>query len=124
MTLQPRDRRALAWLAVSAILSAIVYFWPSGSAAPAVVSSPDSVAAAERRLARLRDIAAAVPQKEAVLKTVSAELAKREAGLIQADTGPQARDHLLEVLRRLCASEGIEVRATELGAIAPLTDAY
>jgi hypothetical protein len=78
----------------------------------------------EKRLARLRDTAALVPQKEQILKTVSAELAKREAGLIQADTAPQARAHLLEVLRRLCAGESIEVRSAELGSIAALGDAY
>jgi hypothetical protein len=84
----------------------------------------DSVNSEEKRLARLRDIAALAPQKEQVLKSVSAELAKREAALIQADTAPQARAHLLEVLRRLCADEAIEVRSTELGAIGPLGDAY
>ncbi len=124
MTLQARDRRALAGLGVALALSAIAYFWPSGSSAPAVAGSPDSVSAAERRLARLRDLAAQIPQKETVLKNVSAELARREAGLIQADTGPQARAHLLEVLRRLCGAESVEVRATELGAIAPLGSAY
>ncbi|MBV8845408.1 MAG: hypothetical protein JO307_21575 [Bryobacterales bacterium] len=123
MTLQPRDRRALATLGVSALLSAIVYFWPAGASAPKVVASVDSINIEEKRLARLRDAAALIPQKEQVLKTVTAELAKREAGLIQADTAPQARAHVLEVLRRLCDGEGIQVRSTELGSIAPL-DAY
>src|SRR5215471_6749349 len=91
MTLQSRDRRALAILGVAAVLSAVVYFWPAGSAAPKVVASADSVSVEEKRLARLRDLAALTPQKEQILKTVSAELAKREAGLIQADTAPQAR---------------------------------
>ena len=124
MTLTPRDRRALAMLTVSAILSAVVYFWPSSSSVPRVVPSADSITTAQQRLARLREIAAMVPQKEEILKTVAAELARREAGLIQADTGPQARAHLLEVLRRLCASEAIEVKTAELGAIVPLGDAY
>ena len=106
------------------VLSAVFYFWPSGTAAPAVVSSPDSVSNAEKRLTRLRDLAALVPQKEAVFKNVSAELTKREGGLIQADTGQQARAHLLEILRRLCGAESIEVRSTELGGIAPFGDAY
>jgi len=123
MTLQPRDRRALALLGAASVISVIVFVWPSGST-PKVVSSVDSVNSEEKRLARLRDIAALAPQKEQVLKSVSAELAKREAGLIQADTAPQARAHLLEVLRRLCADEAIEVRSTELGAIGLLGDAY
>ncbi|HEY7333656.1 MAG TPA: type II secretion system protein GspM [Bryobacteraceae bacterium] len=124
MTLQARDRRALSFLGVSVVLSAIVYFWPAGAAAPKVVSSVDSVSSAEKRLTRLRDVAALVPQKEEALKSVSAELAKREAGLIQAGTAPEARAHLLEVLRRLCGAESIEVKSAELGAIGPLGDSY
>ena len=124
MTMQARDRRALSLLGAAVVLSAIVYLWPAGGAAPNIVASVDSVSAEEKRLTRLRDLAALTPQKEQILKTVSAELAKREAGLIQADTAPQARAHLLELLRRLCADEGIEVRSAELGSIGPLGDAY
>ena len=105
-------------------MSSVVYFWPSRSAAPKVVSSADSVSSDEKRLTRLREIAALAPQKEEALRAVTAELAKREAGLIQADTAAQARAHLLEVVRKLCAVEAIEVRSTELGSIGPLGDAY
>src|SRR6516164_4633819 len=124
MTLQPRDRRALGLLGAAVVVSAGVYFWPAANTAPKVVASAGSVSGEEKRLARLRDLAALTPQKEQILKTVSAELAKREAGLIQADTAPQARAHLLEVLRRLCAGESIEVRSADLGNIGPLGDAY
>ena len=125
MTLQTRDRRALALLGAALFVGAIVYFWPAESAAPkGVAATVDSVSSEQRRLARLRDIASLAPQKELALKAVSAELAKREAGLIQADTAPQARAHLLEVLRRLCNDEAIEVRSAELGNIGPLGDAY
>jgi hypothetical protein len=124
MTLQPRDRRALGLLGAAVVVSAGVYFWPAANTAPKVVASADSVSVEEKRLARLRDLAALTPQKEQILKTVSAELAKREAGLIQADTAPQARAHLLEVLRKLCADEGIEVRSAELGSIGPLGESY
>lgn len=124
MTLQPRDRRALAILGAAFVVVAVAYFWPSRSAAPKVVSSVDTVNSEQKRLTRLREVAALAPQKQEALKTITAELAKREAGLIQADTAPQARAHLLEVLRKLCADEGIEVRSTELGSIGPLGDAY
>jgi type II secretory pathway component PulM len=123
MSLSPRDRRALALLGTAIVGYAIVYFWPSGAAAP-IVSPADSIASSETRLARLRDAAALVPQKEQVLKAVSAELAKRETGIISAGTAAEARAHLLELVRRLCANESIEVRAAELGAIGPLGDSY
>ena len=123
MSLQPRDRRALALLGSAIVGYAIVYFWPSGTTVR-VVSPADSIASAESRLARLRDVAALVPQKEQALKAVSAELAKRETGIISAGTAAEARAHLLELVRRLCANESIEVRAAELGAIGPLGDSY
>jgi hypothetical protein len=123
MSLQTRDRRALALLVTFIVGYAIVYLWPSGAVAP-IVSPTDSIASTETRLARLRDSAALVPQKEQALKAVSAELAKRETGIISAGTAAEARAHLLELVRRLCANESIEVRAAELGAIGPLGDSY
>jgi hypothetical protein len=123
MSLQTRDRRALALLVTAIVAYAIAYFWPSGAAAP-IVSPADSIASTETRLARLRDAAALVPQKEQALKAVSAELAKRETGIISAGTAAEARAHLLELVRRLCTNESIEVRAVEVGAIGPLGDSY
>jgi hypothetical protein len=125
MTVTPRERRALAWMGVSVALSGIAYFWPSSSGGTtAVVAPTDSIALAEKRLARLRDTAATVPQKEEILKGVSADLAKREKGLIPGETAAQAQAALLQILRRLCAAQQIEVKATDLVGIAPLGDAY
>jgi hypothetical protein len=125
MNITPRERRTLAWGAVSLALSGIAYFWQgSGGGAAAVVAPTDSIALAEKRLARLRDTAATVPQKEDILKAVAADLAKREAGLIPGETAAQAQAQLLQILRRLCATQQIEIKATELGSIAALGDAY
>ncbi len=81
---------------------------------------------AEKRLAKVRDVAATVPQKEAALKAVQAELAKREAGLIQAPTAAQARAQLLQILERLCAAETPPIRIVnnQLGGISPLGSDY
>lgn len=125
MEITPRERRFLSWMGVSLLLSAIWYFWAgSGNGSTTVVAPADSAALAEKRLARLRDIAATVPQKEAMLKSASAELAKREAGLIQADTAAQAEAQLLQILNRLCASQQIPIKSQDLLGIAPLGDAY
>lgn len=125
MTITPRERRMLSWTAVSVVLSAIGYFWSaSGTAGTVVVAPTDSSALAEKRLARLRDIAATVPQKEDILKSVSAQLAQRESGLIQADTAALAQAALLQILTRLCASQQISIKSQDLPAIAPLGDAY
>src|ERR1700679_3746039 len=125
MTVTPRERRFLAWTGVSLALSGVWYFWQGSAAAPAPVVAPtDSTALAEKRLARLRDTAATVPQKEEILKGVLADLAKRETGLIPGDTAAQAQAQLLTILRRLCAAQQIDIKSTELVGIAPLGDAY
>ncbi len=126
MSVSPRERRFLAWLGVSVALSGIAYFWQSSGSggASAVVAPTDSIALAEKRLARLRDTAATVPQKEDILKSVAADLAKREAGLIPGETAAQAQAQLQTILRRLCASQQIEIKSTNLPGIVPFGDAY
>ena len=125
MTVQPRDRRALAWLGVSAILSLGVYYWPE-STSSVVGPASDSVAQTETRLAKLREDAASVPAKQEVLKKVEAERAQREKGILRADTAAQAQAQLLQIVRKLAYSEEppIEIRATELNGIRPLGDDY
>ena len=53
-----------------------------------------------------------------------ADLETREKGLIRADTAQQAQAQVITILRGLGAAEGLEIRATELGAIAPFGDDY
>lgn len=127
MNLRPRDRRALTWLAVSALLGLIVYFWPTGAGTVVVVApTGDPLTLAETRLARLRESAAAVPAKETVLKKVSADLAVREKGIIQAETAAQAQAQLIQIVRRLGAAEipAIDIRSTELNPIHPFGGSY
>ncbi len=129
MTLQPRNRRALAWLGVSVLLSLIAYLWMSlgpDSSAATVPAASDSVATQEQRLARLRDIAATAPGKEEILKKVSADLAVREKGLIRADSIPQAQAQLVTILRKVAESQSppVDIRAQELGANEVLEDSY
>jgi hypothetical protein len=127
MTLQPRDRKALGFLGVGVVIWAAAYFFMSGSSSsPVVAPTASNVSATEKRLARMKDIAATVPQKEEALKKASAALAEREKGLIQAATPAQAQAQIVQILRRLAMAETppIDIRATELGGITPLGDAY
>ena len=83
-------------------------------------------AAAEKRLIRLREVAATVPAKEAILKKMQADLNEREKGLIRADTAAQAQAQIVQILRKLASAEAppIDIRGMELGGIAPLGDSY
>jgi hypothetical protein len=126
VTLQSRDRRALSMLAVSAILTLGWWISSSDEKAVEVVSSSDSVPMAEKRLAKLRQTAAAVPGREEVLKKVTEELASREKGLIQADTAQQAQAQLMQILTQIGKAQQppINMRSSEIGQVKSLSDDY
>lgn len=126
MTLSRRDRRALALLGVAVTLTLAVYFGLPAEAPAPVAATAGDIPTAERRLERLRTLAASVPGKEQVLKAVSAELEAREKGIVRAETGAQAQAHVLEVIRRAAKAlpAPIEIRAVELGPIRPVTEDY
>ena len=123
MTLSPRDRRALLMLGCAIVVMAIVYFAvPSGTTVTASTGSIDTVALAQQRVARLRQLAAVTPARTAVMKQVSADLADRERGLIQADTAAQAQAAVLEVARRVGKSNQLDVRGGDFPAFKPFGD--
>jgi hypothetical protein len=127
MTLQNRDRRALALLAVAGLVWALAYlFWPAGATPSIVAQAGDPVTLLETRLAKLRETASTVPAKQDILKQVSADLAVSEKGMIAAETAPQAQAQLLQIVRRLGAAETppVDIRGTELNVIRPLGEAY
>jgi hypothetical protein len=124
MTLQKRDKRALVILGAAAVALIVWNYFLTRESATPVVSAAGTVPTAEKRLARLRQTAALLPAREETLKAVRDQLALREKGLIQADTGPQAQAQLLQILRRLTAAQSIEVRTVEMGQVRPLGDDY
>ena len=127
MTLSPGFRRALAWTVVSGVISLIWTYWESSTPATVVVASTDSVALAEKKLAKLREAAATIPQKQAVLKQTANDLAVREKGIINADTAQQAQAQIVQVLRKLGHDENppVEIRTQEYGSeIRKLGDLY
>ena len=99
-----RDRRALAWLGSSLVVTALVYLWPTGTG-DVVKPTQSSVPAAERRLERLREMAATVPGKQKLVDGIVAQLKAREKGLIEADTPAQAQAQLSQILRKLMRAQ-------------------
>ena len=91
-----------------------------------VAAAPtESIPAAEKRLDLVRQKAATVPGREIVLKQVSAELATREKGVLQAETAAQAEAQLLEIIHRIAAANGFDARgAEELREAKPLGSDY
>jgi len=119
-----RKQLAILALCLPLLIFRVVTSLRDNSPAP-VIASADSVPIAEHRLDRLRQLAATVQGKEAVLKQAQAELAKRETGILKADTAAQAGAQLLDVIRRVGMANGIDVRgAEEVNRITPLANDY
>lgn len=118
MKIEQRDKRALAMLGVALVLTAFVYFRPQ-SGGDVVAPSVSSVPAAERRLERLRQLAATVPGKQKLVDGVLAQLKEREKGIIEAETAPQAQAQLSQLLRKVMRAQTppMEVGQVELGGI-------
>jgi hypothetical protein len=128
MTLSTRDRRALMVLA-PVLAAALIYLWSSSSSSTGStkISAPvDSVEKAEKRLTILKNSAATVGGRDAVLKEASTELGIREKGLIPGDTAEQAQAQLLQVLKRVGREQAppLEIRQVELGQATGYGDAY
>jgi hypothetical protein len=129
MNFSPGFRRMLVWTVVSGVLGLIWSYWSSSSPSTVAVASTDSVSMAEKHLAKLREQAATVPQKQEILKQLSGDLALRDKGIIQADTAQQAQAQIVQVLRKLGHDENppVEIRSQEFGGPARLlekNDAY
>ncbi len=121
--LTPRERRAIGLLAVCTAVFTAISFWPEDGGA--VVGPAATVEQLEQRIQKLRRLAAAAPGREAALEQVRAELARREQGMLQAETAAQAQARMLEMVRRLAKDQdGFALRGTEFGAPRPLGDDY
>jgi hypothetical protein len=118
------DRKtAILWIfCVAAIL--ILYFFVLADRSPAVVAASESAPMAEKRLERLRQIAATVPGKEALMKQATGELDTREKGMLKAETGAQAQAQLQELLHKVGAANGIDIRGLEDMRIKPFGSDY
>lgn len=124
MNLTTRDRRAIVLLGAGLLTVLVLRFGVYRDSQTTVVEAKDSIPLAEKRLARLRQAQVLVPAKIAALKTVSAAVAQREKGIIQAPTAQQVQAHLLETIRRVGKTEGIEVRGGEFPEVRPLGEEY
>jgi len=124
VSLTTRDRRAVALLGLGLLTVIVLRYGVYGQRQTAVVAATDSVPLAEKRLARLTQVAATVPAKQSLAKKISSEVTLREKGIIQAPTAQQAQAHLLETIRRVAKAEHIDVRGGEFPELRPLGNEY
>lgn len=126
MTAGTLDRKTLLLLLTAVVLLILVlrYRVLGDAQAQVVVAPAESISMAEQRLQRVRQLAALVPGKEAVLKQATAELASRETGLVTADTAEQAKAQLLDVIHRVAAANGIDARGLEQSSVKQLANDY
>src|SRR5688572_20320843 len=106
------DRRLL-WLLAALTVVVVLRYTVFADRTPEVVPPVVSIALEEKRLERMRELAATVPGKEEILKKAAADLAAREAGIIQADTSAQAQAHLLDRIHRIAANNGFDARGVD-----------
>ena len=107
------DRKtAILWISAVAVIL-ILRFFVLADRSPVAVAASESVPMAEKRLERLRQIAATVPGKEALMKQASAELETREKGMLKAETSAQAQAQLQELVHKVGAANGIDIRGIE-----------
>jgi Tfp pilus assembly protein PilO len=118
------DRKNAIRLGIGVAAILILRFGVMSDRNQTAVGVTDSVPAAEKRLAILRQSAATVPGKEALLKQVTAELESRENGMLKAETGAQAQAQLSELLHATGAANGIDIRGMEDWRVKPLGSDY
>ena len=124
MTTGTLDRKtAVLWASGVAVIL-LLRFVVLADRSPEVVTASESVPMAEKRLERLRQIAATVPGKESLMKLAAAELDTREKGMLKAETSAQAQAQLQELLHKVGAANGIDIRGLEDMRIKPFGNDY
>jgi len=115
MTIAPRERKALLILgaAIGAYLLLQFVILPDSSTSTVQVAALSSDQL-RQRVAQLRQTAAALPVREALLKQSDADLADRERGIIQAGTAAEAQSELLLTAQRVGNANDLDVRSGEL----------
>jgi hypothetical protein len=118
------DRKTGTFLVVGLAAIAILRFGVYGDKGVEVVSTSESIPKTEQRLQHVRQLAAMLPGKEAVLKQASAELAAREKGLINAETYQQAQGQVMSLIQRVAQSNGFSAPGAESMNVKPLANDY
>jgi Tfp pilus assembly protein PilO len=113
MTVGTLDGRTVRILLVSVAVMLALRFVVLRERTPEIVAAEESAPLAEKRLQRVREMAATVQGKQALLDHALAELKARERGMITADTASQAQAQLMDIIHKAAAANGFDVRGAE-----------
>jgi hypothetical protein len=112
VNLSKRDRTALILLGGAVCIYLLLQFTVlrdnNAPDSAAVSMSTDQL---RQRVARLRQIAASLPVREALLKQTDADLAERERGVIQAATAAEAQSEVVQTAQRIGKANEIDVHS-------------
>jgi len=99
------------------VIALVVYLTlPEVGVIPARTARIASVEIAQQRAARVRQLAALAPAREATMRQVTSDLADRERGMVPGDTAAEAQASVLEVARRVGKGNEIDVRSGDFPA--------
>jgi hypothetical protein len=118
------DQKTTIRLGVGLAVILLLRFVVFSDKSPAVVAATEDIPAAEARLKRVREIVATVPALEQRAKQAQTDLDAREKGIIKADTAAQAHATIQDLLHRVGATNGIDIRGFEDQRIRPLGKDY
>ncbi|MEO8596303.1 MAG: GspMb/PilO family protein [Candidatus Solibacter sp.] len=124
MTVGTLDKKTAILGALGLVAILVLRFVVMADRTPEVVKASEDLPTAERRLERLRQIAATVPGKEELMKLAAGELATREKGILKADTAAQAEAQLQDMLHRLGQLNAIDIRGVEDARVKPMGADY
>jgi len=126
MKLTSRDWRALLILLLVAVAMGCRWAVVSSNPKPAIIAQVAPTGQLLTILAKRREAAGAVAQKQEILRRLRTQLAVEESGLIQAATAAQAQAHLLEILKNVTSQQKppLEVKRIEFSAPQEVSDAF
>jgi hypothetical protein len=112
MTVSRRDRTALMILGGALCIYLVLQFGVlPGNSAPDSTAVSMNTDQLRQRIARLRQTAASLPVREALLKQTGADLADRERGVIQANTAAEAQSEVFQTAQRIGKTNEIDVHS-------------
>lgn len=125
MTVGTLDKRTglglVAGVAVILILRFVVL---GGDSSSSTVAPTETVQQAEQRLRHVRQVASTVPGKETVNRQAAAMVNGLEKGVFHADTEPQARAQILEMVTEVAKANGVQTRGLDEAHSKPISADY